>query len=363
MTNFLKETYGGSEISLFEDRGYCCYIVYDMERDMYYSGMKSYKGPSHPIGKTYFTSSTVMDFKNRFIKNPELFQIKVEYFSSLKEMSEAEKRFHHKINVSKNTKFYNAINSAGSTCGSGSLLCKNENDEIYRISVHEYKNGLHNHVCKNRMLVYINGSDKLTSINRDDFDPNTMKTQFEDHVLCYDSKTQENRRIPREVFLSDKNRYQGITKGKCIGYNKKTGEKVVLETSNYSSEDYYFKCSSKTVKVINKITNEIATIPTEEYRQNKNLYKHINSLYLVRIDLLHMIKRKVLREEYDKFPNHFADLNAKEYYVIGNNIFGSWKKLANHLGIKLFTKKDKVIKDYNIEVRKICVQNLSKSKI
>lgn len=357
MTSLLKETYGGSLLSPYTDKVYCCYTVYDKERDMYYSGMKSYIGTEHPVGKKYFTSSTVRDFRSRFENNTSNFEIYVEYFLDLATMAAAEKNFHIRFDVGRNPKFYNAMTSSGSFCGKGSVLCKDEQGNRYRVTVEEYKSGKHKHVCKDKMLVYIDNDTTLTSIKKTEFDPSRMKTQFYDHVLCFDTVLKKNRRIPKNEYEQDAQRYVGITRGKCVGINRTTGEKEQLITSQYSQDDYFFNCASKSVKVIDKQTNQIMNIPIVEYRRNKENYRHFNSTYLCRIDLLTMTKRKVSRDEYDLNPNHFADLNAKEYYVVDSKIFGSWKRLTEYLKISLHMSKNKVINNFNIEVKEICVRN------
>jgi hypothetical protein len=353
--DYLSESYGGSSTPLYPDKGFCCYIVYDKKRNKYYSGMKSYMGREHPVGKTYFTSSTVTDFKTRFSKNPDQFLISVEYFPTLIDMVEAEKLFHKKFNVGKNLAFYNAISSGGSNCGASSVLCRDTTGKTYRVSSEEYKTGKHTHVCKNRMLVYIDGQSQLTSISKDEFDSTRMKTQFDGHVLCFDKKLNKNVRIKKEIFEKDTLRYQGITKGQRTAKRIRDGKKVTFHNDSYDKSEVYFDCIAKTIKVYDLQDKTYKSISRDEYQKKDGRYQHANSHFLNRIDLIQMQKRRVPRVEYDNMPNIFADLNAEFYYVYDGQIFGSWAKISRHLKVSYYANKNQIINQYNIEVRPICL--------
>ena len=343
--NYLNESYGGMQTNPHNECGFVCYTIYDIKNEKYYSGVKSYKGKEHPVGKTYFTSSTVKDFKENFKAHPENFTWVVEYFYDLKSACEAEKTFHNKHNVGKNKLFYNAIAAGGSTTfGVGSVLCKSENNKTYRVSSEEYKSGNHKHVCNNRMLVYINGSDKLTSISKDDFDENIMKTQFSDHVLCYDNIMKKNRKIPRNTFLEDPERYTGVTKGKITVFCKNTNEKITIDSNDYDKNLYYSNSQSKTFKVIDLETNNIISIPVEIFHQNKHKYKHYNASYINRIDLTTMKRRKIHIDEYNETPNIFADLRAKFYLIYEGKIYRSLPYLCECFNLNKQLSLKSVIK-------------------
>lgn len=353
--DYLSQSYGGSSIPLYPDKGFCCYTIYDEKRNKYYSGMKSYVGREHPVGKTYFTSSTVTDFRTRFSKNPEQFQISVEYFATLIDMVNAEKLFHKKFNVGRNKAFYNAISSSGSNCGAGSVLCKDSDGAVYRVSIEEYKTGKHNHVCKNRMLVYIDGQSHLTSISKDDFDPTRMKTQFEGYVLCFDTETNKNTRIKKEIFEKYPLRYWGITKGQRTAKRIKDGKKITFNDRSYNKDEFYFDCIAKTIKVYDIHEKIYKSITKDEYQKGNGRYQHVNAGFLNRIDLVLMQKRRIPRAEYEHTPNIFASLNADCYYVYEGQIFGSWVKLSRHLKVSYYANKNQIINQYNIEVRPICL--------
>jgi hypothetical protein len=329
--DYLKESYGGSKSQHHPEHGFCCYTIYDKEYDMYYSGMKAYQGESHPVGITYFTSSTVVDFKNRFKSNPDNFDINVEYFGTLSDTVLAEKQFHIKFNVGKNPKFYNVQISGGSHCGAGTVLCAKGDGTYYRVSMQEYALGGHRHTVKGTFLVKDATDGKLKRIHPDNFDPSVMCTQFDDHVLCYDAIEDRNRRIPRSEFLSNPERFTGITKGKCVVFDRITHEKIIIDTGTINHATHYAKTRSKTIKVATD-DGTIMNIDRNSYDKSSSAYKHVNALHLVRINLLDMKIQRVSVDTYSQNPNIYADLRAKYYFETPHGIFGSWRKLTKHYG-------------------------------
>lgn len=330
--DYLNDTYGGSPSPHYTDYGFCCYTIYDREYDMYYSGMKAYQGASHPVGVTYFTSSTVIDFKSRFKNNTANFDIKVEYFPTLEKTVRAEKEFHAKFNVGKNPKFYNVAISGGSYCGAGTVLCAKGDGTYYRVSIQEYAKGGHRHTVKGTFLVRMLEDGHLCRVTLSDFDPVTMSKQFDKHVLCYDSLFNRNRRIPRLEFEMHPDRYTGITKGKCTVFDKRTHEKITIPAGSLNPEFHYTKGKPKTIKVINN-DGDIVNIDVESYYRGHPEYKHLNSLYVVRVNLLTMKRERVKISDYNQNPNIYADLRAKYYYQTDHGIFGSWTKLTQHYGV------------------------------
>lgn len=352
--DYLKESYGGLAYNEYDDRCFYCYTIFDIEYNMFYSGYKTNNTSGIPcIGKTYFTSSTVTDFKTRFKTHPEKFKINYEFFRNAASAASAEKEFHRKHDVGRSVHFYNVINSGGSTCGAGSLLCRNNDGTIYRVSTQEYKLGHHKHVSADRMNVLDKNTGKIRKIRKSEFDASTMVTQFSNHVVCYDNEKQCSRRIPREEFYSNGNRYNGITHGTFVVHNKTTGEPVVLKAgTKYDKNIYENRGKAHTVKVYSPDGNKI-NISREEYKNNKSKFKHTNSLFLNRIDIITGQKRKVSREEYDNNPNQFADLNAKFYYIVDEQTFASWRKLTVHFNIGKYVSIKTAEKLIGTEIQKV----------
>lgn len=356
--NYLLETYGGTDQSHYANKGFCCYTIYDREYDMYYSGMKTYQGESHPVGITYFTSSAVVDFRTRFKNHPELFDVTVEYFLSLAEAADAEKDFHTKFRVGKNPKFYNVQISGGSHCGAGTVLCAAGDGTFYRVSKQEYANGGHRHTVKGTFLVRILEDNTLKRVHPSQYDPQTMSKQFTNHVLCYDQSTGKNRRIPKKDFESDPARFVGITKGKCTVYDKETNQKVRIDSGSIDPNLHYTNVKAKTV-MVRTADGEIKSICAQSYQKRSKEYSHINSLYLVRLDLIDMKKKRISRTDYDQSPNQYADLKAKHYFETADSIFGSWAKLARYYGVSKWLSAEKIeaLKNITIYQREVVYED------
>lgn len=303
---------------------------------MFYSGVKTnHKSGIACLGDTYFTSSTVTDFKQRFIESTDDFIWHVEYFKTPIEAFDAERRFHHKFDVANRRDFYNAVNSSGSACGAGSVLCKSEAGEVYRVSSNEYATGNHKHVCASRMLVYVNEDTHLTSINKADYDPEIHRTQFNDHVLCVDTETNTNVRIPKDVFNENRNRYKGITSGVVYAYNKITHEKHCLTTDEYNKKKdlYEVKCRAKTVKVFDKSTNKWISVTHKEYDKNKERYIHRNKFHVYVYELSSKEYKTVTTEAYTKDRYAFVRAPNKhsKIFKIDDSVFASRKLVDDYL--------------------------------
>jgi len=332
----LSNSYGGLVQSKYKTKCFYCYTVYDSVYNMYYSGVKTNQMSNKAcIGNKYFTSSSVTDFKERFIMHPNAFDIYVEYFESALEAFAAEKKYHNRYEVGKSKLFYNVIKSGGSNCGAGSVLCKTDDGLIYRVSCQEFKNNKHKHVSANLIHVYLKGDLKsLLTIDKDDFDANIHQTQFANHILCKDQKTNKNKRIPRDLFEND-NRYVGITKGNVTAYKKCTDEKVTLSSDEYAKNKnlYYVKCIIKTVKVYDTKTKQFMNIPREEYHANKKRYKHNNHFHLNVYDIIERRKIIIDREEYDTNNNRYRKLMDLNGFIfkIDNIVFSNRVVLAKYL--------------------------------
>jgi len=318
-----------------DGRCFYCYTVFDKKNNMYYSGVKTNaKSNVACIGKTYFTSSSVTDFKDRFKNNPEDFEIYFEYFKSSKEAFDAERDFHLKHNVGKNKIFYNAISATGSNCGSGSLLCIEESSgKIYRVSCQEFELSKHKHVSSNKMNVYILPElTKLVSISVDEFNPLIHQTQFSGHVLCFDMLLQKNRRIPKEEFSSNPDRFVGVTKNKVTVFSKDTGEKIELDSAEYqkNKELYVINTKPKTVKVFDSLEQRMCNIPYDEMQNNKERYKHYNSLTRIVYDIETRSITSIPKEDFENERNRYILRPNKhsQIYKFNNKIFTSFKALA-----------------------------------
>ena len=140
--DYLQEGYGGEPQNPLTDKCFFCYTIHDTEFNKYYSGVKTRENSGeHGLLETYFTSSTVVDFKSRLKDTPEVFGVRIEYFTNRSDAFDAEKRFHAAHDVGKNKAFYNACAAGGSNCGAGSVLCIKDDGSTYRVSTEKYRKG------------------------------------------------------------------------------------------------------------------------------------------------------------------------------------------------------------------------------
>ena len=78
---FPQYTYGGLDSNPLSDSCFYCYLIYDKIYDTYYSGVKTErKSNVHSLMKTYFTTSSIIDFKDRLIEHPNDFEYILEFF-------------------------------------------------------------------------------------------------------------------------------------------------------------------------------------------------------------------------------------------------------------------------------------------
>ena len=321
MINYLNETYYGQKTNMLATSAYYCYTVFDQEYKKYYSGSRGVEGTSeHDLLTGYFTSSTVVDFVQRIIDNPERFEIYVEYFSTRSSAFEAEKIYHKKFNVGKNPLFYNVINAGGSNCGAGSTLCRAEDGEIYRVSVEEYSTGNHKHVSSGMMNIRMKNGD-VKKIKIAEYDPQIHVTEFKDYVMCIDKDTGISRRIPKEEFYSNE-QYVGITAGKVAAKHKKTGQISIIDSSEFHKDSSeYVGVTHGQFNAIDRKTGERRMISKEQY--DPSMYKHPNE---DRVGVYSLIERKniqVSSDEYHNNSNNYANLATKCFYIVDGLFFKS----------------------------------------
>lgn len=321
MTNFLNETYNGQKTNMLENSAYYCYTVFDNEYKKYYSGSRGIEGTDqHDLLSGYYTSSTIVDFVQRMIDCPEMFEIYIEYFSTRVAAFEAERIFHQKFNVGKNPLFYNVINSGGSNCGAGSTLCRADDGKIYRVSVEEYSTGYHKHISSGMMNIRLeNGDVKKIKVN--EYDPLVHTSEFKDYVMCVDKVAGITRRIPKEEFYSN-DQYVGITTGKVSAKHKKTGQISIIDASEfYKDGSEYVGVTNGKFKAIDRETGEKRMISKEQY--DLSIYKHPNEN---RIGVYSLEERKNLQvssEEYHANIENYANLATKCFYIVDGLFFKS----------------------------------------
>jgi len=325
MLNYLQESYNGSQTNMLINSAYYCYTLKDTETGKFYSGSRGVEGSGmHDLLIKYFTSSTVIDFKEKLKKFPDLFEYRVEYFKTRSDAFAAEKIFHQKHQVGKNPEFLNSLTAGGSNCGAGSVLCKDNYGNTYRVTVEEFATGKHQHVSKGMMN--IRTETGIKKIYTTDFDPNTQLTEFKDHVLALDTTTGKTFRIPKTTFESNPN-FVGITKGKVSAYDTVNKCKILVSQNEFNnSNGRYVGNTFGVVPVIDRDTGEKKLVEKEKY--DKNVYKHHNTGNVV---VYSISERKVVaisKEEYETNSTNYANLATKVFYKVDGKFFKS-KDLMN----------------------------------
>jgi hypothetical protein len=305
---------------MLANSAYYCYTLRDKETGKFYSGSRGVEGSNkHDLLIKYFTSSTVIDFKEKLKKFPHLFEFRVEYFKTRSDAFIAEKAFHQKHQVGKNPNFLNSFTSGGSNCGAGSVLCKDNNGNTYRVSVEEFSTGKHQHVSKGMMNIRTEAGIK--KIYTDEFDSSIYTSEFKDYVLAIDTKTKKTCRIPQSLFSSD-DRYVGITKGLVVAYDTLYGSTVTVTQEEFkNSNGRYVGNTFGLVPAIDRSSGEKILVEKENY--NKSLYKHHNTGCLVVYSISQRKIVKISNKDYQENINNYANLTTKVFYEVDGIFFKS----------------------------------------
>lgn len=327
MIDYLTETYNGNNENMLVNSAYYCYTIKDSISGKYYSGSRGIEGSNkHDLLTRYFTSSTVVDFKSRLMDNPEEFTYRVEYFPSRREAFIAEKIFHEKHNVGRNKLFLNSINSGGSNCGAGSVLCRSENGKIYRVSVEEYKTGKHFHVSSGMMNIRTENGKKKIKVS--EFNPEIHTSEFYGYVLVKDTKTGKNRKIPKEQFLND-DRFVGITTGMVAVIDKVTNKTCIIEKTLFDeNRDRYTGVTTGLTTVIDKETGKKVTINVADFDKDKYIHPNKNMVKVYSISKKTNVNITV--DEYKKNIDDYANLATKILFEVDGILFKSKKSLDQY---------------------------------
>lgn len=320
MLNYLEEPYNGSLTNMLSNSTHYCYTLKDTETGKFYSGSRGIEGSNeHDLLVKYFTSSTVVDFKEKLKKFPGIFEYRVEYFKTRGDAFAAEKVFHQKYQVGKNPNFLNALTAGGTNCGAGSVLCRDFDGNTYRVTVEEFATRKHLHVSKGMMNIRTEtGIKKICTV---DFDPGIHTTEFSDYVLALDTLTGKTCRIPKFEFDAD-DRYVGITKGLVVAYDTVTNLRVSITQAEFeNSNGRYVGNTFGLVPVINRVTGEKKLVEKENY--NKELYTHHNTGNVVVYSLSKRKTVKISKEEYQININDYANQTTKVFYKVDGEFFKS----------------------------------------
>jgi len=305
--DFMSETtYGGLQSNPLESSCYYCYLIFDKECSMYYSGVKTkHRTNKHGLLTTYFTTTSVTDFKKRLIEQPGNFSYKIEYFRTKEEAFDAERRYHDRYDVSRRSDFYNVINASGSNCGAGSVLCMYDNGTTYRVSVEEYQNGKHKHISTSMMNVY-DLNDNLMKIHIDDFDPKLHRKELQGFVHALHIPSGNTKRIPREKFIISEE-YIGITKGRVSCLNIRTGECSMVPITEFNDNDELVGVTNGKVAVVHKSGGDYILVDKDEYAASKEIFVHPNKGFVVVYDNIDKMNVRVTINEYKKNKHRYTN--------------------------------------------------------
>lgn len=325
MLDYLQESYNGSQTNMLTNSAYYCYTIRDKETGKFYSGSRGVEGSTQcDLLIRYFTSSTVVDFKEKLKKFSDSFDYYVEYFKTRSDAFAAEKIFHQKHQVGSNPNFINSMSAGGTNCGAGSVLCKDECGNIYRVTVEEFSTGKHQHVSKGMMNIRTDTGIKKIYVK--DFDPNIHVTEFKDYVLALNTNTGKTCRIPKSIFEASSD-YVGITKGKVVAYDTVNNCRVSVTQNQFNnSNGRYVGNTLGLVPVIDRYTGEKKLVEKENY--DKDLYKHHNTGNLVVYSLSDRKTIKISKEEYQINSANYVNLTTKIFYKVDGKFFKS-KDLLN----------------------------------
>lgn len=358
MLNYLLESYNGSQTNMLTNSAYYCYTLKDKETGKFYSGSRGVEGVNeHDLLVKYFTSSSVVDFKKKLKRFPNFFEFRVEYFKTRAEAFIAEKAFHQKHQVGKNPSFINSSTAGGSNCGAGSVLCKDSEGNIYRVTVEEFATEKHLHVSKGMMNIRTDTGIKKIYVK--DFNPNTHTTEFKDYVLALNTETGRTCKIPRSTFESNPI-YVGITKGKVVAFDTVTNNRVTVSQDEFNnSNGRYVGHTTGLVSVIDRITGEKKIVEKENY--NKVLYKHYNTGNVVVYSLSERKNVKISKEEYQTNSGNYANLTTKVFYKVDGKFFKS-KYLLDQYYRETRGKTVLKVNQFDMSVKFIDIETITKEE-
>jgi len=159
------------------------------------------------------------------------------------------------------------------------LVCIDDNNKKYTVSVEEYYTGDHKFHIKEKFPVYdtVNHDTVLISKEEYNLNPTRYLTSTKGKILAKD-KDKNTILITKDEF--ETGQYVGHTKGLTTVFNKENNkyEQISTETFKNNPHKYRGPCYNK-VNVINKITGERKQIPKNEF--DKSIYVSLGNRSLL----------------------------------------------------------------------------------
>ena len=204
--------------------------------------------------KKYFTSSKIVC---PLLKNPETkFKVKiVKTFKTSKEALNFESKYHNRVNVNINLKFFNLQNQT--------LVHKSTwGDRTNLVTVLNKENGLKLNVSSKE---FKKNKDKYISLSSN-------------KVICIDVKTGKKLQVTREEFISNPD-FIGIAKGLINVIDIRTGVRTRKTRKEIEENGFYevFGGLKGKVSAFNIETGEKLILTKEEFDKNRHIYKGIQA--------------------------------------------------------------------------------------
>ena len=303
----------------------------------YYVGKHKDRNFDFEIGKTYFTSSKTI--KKLWLNDINRFKVKiVRTFNTDSEALKFEAKYHHRLNVAKNEKFYNLQNQSNYLKfeRAGLITVLNSDNKKETISLSEF---------------YSN-KDKYTPLNKN-------KVLTNDHHI-----------VDKDTFI--KNNLHGVNYNLLTVFNKELGKKERI------TKDEYFKNKNKYDFILNKITaydtlnNKFVIINKEEFdgirfkgvnfnRKFKTVKCQICSKEVSNTNFERHVKRHKTRSIF--ITNGFTTLKVSEFEyfnkysnfkIVKHNGYWNGELLSLRVIGKLLKELDYVYQDSRFKENQHC---------
>lgn len=332
MKSHLINTYGGSTTNPVPDAAYYCYTIYDSPNNMLYSGVRGIAGrTTHDLLINYFTSSSNSMLRTRLKSHPHLFEIYVEYFNTREEAALAEKKYHKKYNVGGSASFYNVQNSSGSSCGTGSVLCRDVDGAIIRLSSAEYAaDQTVKHCSAGEVNVFRKDDPTKTMIRIRvvDYDTEIYAATSYGFVAAYDKEIGNTRHVPLDEFNGNPNRYVGVTKNQVAALDMETGKGVMIPQDVFdANRDRYVGHTANKTTVVDRETGERVTMSSAEYAAKREQYAHFSEGQVVVFDVQTGENVKITKGEFAENPDRYANLTTRVFHYLDGKFFISFSSI------------------------------------
>lgn len=244
-----------------------------LERKHYYGSSRSTILPSKHLGVRYFSSSVDNDFILDQKANPNNYKYKVvKIFNSREEAFIFEAKIHEKFDVRHNSNFYNRCNQTINCTNFNKMIVIDKNTGISkRISKEEYlKSDNYIPIAKNKTPVFNKILNKYHIVDSEDYHNYDYLTHpSKDRISVYDKIDDVTKSISKEEYINNKERYQGVNKGKINGKNN-PNKKIIKIFDSVGVLQFYCEGNFKEVCLLNDLP--LAILQKSAYNNGEPIY-------------------------------------------------------------------------------------------